>query len=371
MYLFQGKTMSMTEGHSGSRSASALACGGRGLSLCAAAIVLIAVLVMPLVTGGDGIDASGSVTRYKADYLRPPVVPYPEENTHSPERELLGRTLFFDPRLSGSGSMSCASCHDPARAWGDGLPRAIGAGNKRLERRTPTILNLAWAPALFWDGRAESLEAQALGPIESAVEMNKNLDELVRELQSIAGYRSLFARAYSGETISAETIGKAIATFERTIVSGEAPFDRWIAGDDRAISPTAQRGFVLFNEKARCSTCHTGWRFSDDGFYDIGLQSTDLGRGRITPFIELTRFAFKTPTLRNITQRAPYFHDGSARTLDQLVDVYDRGGLVNRPSLSGEIKPLGLTAGEKHALVAFLETLTSDDRRIDVPHLPR
>jgi cytochrome c peroxidase len=226
---------------------------------------------------------------------------------------------------------------------------------QQLGRRTPTILNLAWAPALFWDGRAESLEEQALGPIEAAGEMNMKLDDMVRRLDSIPGYRALFEAAYPREPIAAETVAKAIATFERGVVSAQAPFDRWVAGDEDAISAAAQRGFLYFNQKARCSTCHSGWRFTDDSFHDIGIEADDLGRAKVTPRIELARFAFKTPTLRSVAERAPYLHDGSAETLEEVMALYTRGGAVHRPSLSPEIKPLGLTSSEEQDVVAFLK----------------
>jgi len=315
--------------------------------------------------------ARSPLSAHSAAYRRPAAIPYPDDNTSTPDRELLGRTLFFDPRLSGSGWISCASCHNPGLAWGDGLPRAIGHGMQQLGRRTPTILNLAWAPALFWDGRAESLEQQALGPIQAPGEMNMSLDALVARLNGIDGYRQLFARAYPRAGISQDTVAKAIATFERGVISGTAPFDRWIAGDERAIPAAAKRGFTLFNEKGRCATCHAGWRLTDDSFHDIGVQSDDEGRGRILPGIAPARFAFKTPTLRNVARRAPYLHDGSAATLADVVDLYDRGGLVRRPSLAAEIKPLDLTAQEKADLIEFMQTLTSRDIEVRVPALPR
>ena len=334
--------------------------------------VLIAAAVVVAVSAADRqVSTVAGADRFKKDYRRPAGVPHPEDNSPSSARELLGRTLFFDPRLSGSGWISCASCHNPGFAWGDGLPRAIGHGMQELGRRTPTILNLAWAPALFWDGRAESLEEQALGPIQAPGEMNLTLEEMVQRLKGIRGYRPLFERAYPGEPIAPETVAKAIASFERTVVSATAPFDRWIAGDAAAISASAQRGFVLFNEKARCSTCHSGWRFTDDGFHDIGIAGNDKGRGVVTPRIDLSHFAFKTPTLRNVAQRAPYLHDGSAPTLHAVMDLYNRGGNVHRPSLSREIKPLDLTQSEQHDVVAFLETLTSRDVETRVPALPR
>jgi cytochrome c peroxidase len=341
--------------------------------LCSVTLALAVGLIATVATAGRGDNAASgrsAALGHKASYRRPADVPYPSDNAHSPSREELGRTLFFEPRLSKSGSMSCATCHNPALSWGDGLPRAVGDSRNQLDRRTPTILNVAWAPALFWDGRAETLEEQATGPIEAAGEMNMKMEVLVSRLRAFKGYRELFARAYPGEAISRETIGKAIATFERGVISSDAPFDRWIAGDERAIPADAVRGFVLFNEKARCSVCHSGWRFSDDGFYDIGVATSDEGRGKLTPFIELTRFAFKTPTLRNVAERAPYLHNGSAATLEDVIDLYDRGGVAKRGSLSPSIEPLGLTAGEKKDLIAFLRTLTSHESDARVPALP-
>jgi cytochrome c peroxidase len=306
-----------------------------------------------------------------AAYMRPSTIPAPKENAHTPEREALGRTLFFDPRLSASEWISCATCHNPALSWGDGLPRSIGHGMKTLGRRTPTILNLAWAESFFWDGRADSLEQQALGPIEAAGEMNLPLDQLVGKLREIAGYRTMFEKAYSGEGITRDTIAKAIANFERTAVSGIAPFDRWAAGDESALSEQAKRGFVVFNEQGRCATCHQGWRFTDDSFHDIGVETDDVGRGKLLADIPPMQSAFKTPTLRNADHRGPYMHNGSVATLAAVVDLYDRGGLARRPSLSPEIKPLGLSDRQKQDLVAFLHTLTSEDRPMIVPMLPR
>ncbi len=341
--------------------------------LLSIALGLDAVLLATVATVGhtSEADPEASAAHYRAAYRRPAEVPYPADNERTPAREELGRTLFFDPRLSKSGSMSCATCHNPALSWGDGRPHAVGDARNTLDRRTPTILNLAWAPALFWDGRSASLEEQATGPIEAVGEMNMSMEVLVARLQGSEGYRELFVQAYPGEAISRDTIGKAIATFERGVVSADGPFDRFVAGATTALQANARRGFVLFNEKARCSVCHSGWRFSDDGFYDIGVTTSDVGRGRVTPGIKETRFAFKTPTLRDVAARAPYFHNGSAATLEDVVDLYDRGGLVKRGSLSPEIKRLGLTTGEKRDIVAFLRTLTSDDSTVRVPALPR
>lgn len=319
-----------------------------------------------------GAEAGEPYNRHAAmkKFTRLTSIPHPGDNAPSADRELLGRTLFFDPRLSGSGWISCASCHNPALSWGDGLPRAIGDGMKVLGRRTPTVLNLAWAELLFWDGRADSLEAQALGPIEAAGEMNMPLEKMLSVVQDIDGYRELFARGYPGEPIGKATVAKALANFERTLVSGQSPFDRWIAGDESAISGEAKTGFDVFNTKGKCASCHEGWSFTDHGFHDIGVANDDLGRGKLLK-LEAMQHAFKTPTLRNCAHRAPYLHDGSEATIEDVVEFYDRGGRAQRPSLAPDIQKLHLTAGEKRALVQFLRTLTSNDPPVIVPVLPR
>ena len=286
-------------------------------------------------------------------------------------RVTLGRTLFFDPRLSQASSMSCATCHNPGFSWGDGLARAVGDGMKTLGRRTPTVLNIGWGEAFFWDGRAETLEQQALGPIAAPGEMNLPHDEMVKRLQSIGGYRSLFAAAFGDTTVSKEKVGMAIADFERTIVSSEGPFDRWLKGDRSAVSVSAKRGFALFNGRADCTKCHSGWRFTDDSFHDIGALGNDPGRATLLPGLDSMVHAFKTPTLRDVSRRAPYMHDGSEGTLEQVIELYERGGRVRRPSLATEIHPLTLSARDKRDLVDFLETLSSPPQPVSVPSLPR
>ncbi len=340
-------------------------------------VALLAVVVAPSMNSSPaGQDVppdrpADPLADLKAKYRRPAAAPFPKDNAPTADRELLGRTLFFDPRLSGSGWISCASCHNPALDWGDGLPKAIGHGMQVLGRRTPTILNLAWAEALFWDGRAGTLEEQALGPIGAAGEMNLPLDQMDTKLQAIAAYKPLFDRAYPGEGVTRDTVARAIAAFERTVVSAPAPFDKWIDGDDTAIPAEARRGFALFNGKANCAKCHSGWRVTDDSFHDLGMRGTDVGRGTILPDIQVSQFAFKTPTLRNADRRAPFGHDGSLATLEAVIDLYDRGGDVKRPSLSAEVRPLNLTPAEKADLLAFLKTLTSVDPAVTVPPLPR
>lgn len=323
-------------------------------------------------TFGASVAQAGEIKsreEWKKEYVRPAEVPFPEENPYTAAKADLGRTLFFDPRLSGSNYISCGTCHNPSFAWGDGLPKGIGHAMTVLGRRTPTILNLAWSEQLMWDGRFETLEEQALGPMSAPVEMNQQMEAIVAELQAIPEYKTLFKVSFGEEGITVPNIAKAIATFERTIVSGIAPFDRWVAGDEVAISESAKRGFDLFNNKANCVACHSGWNFTDDSFHDIGLPDTDIGRGKQLPDIQVMKHAFKVPTLRNSVERAPYMHDGSLRNLFSVVAHYN-DGFTKRPSLSSEIYKLNLSDAEQADIVAFLKTLSSQDAPIALPRLP-
>jgi cytochrome c peroxidase len=311
-----------------------------------------------------------TLEQMKALYKRPDTVPFPADNPYTAAKVALGKTLYFDTRLSGANLLSCAACHSPAYGWGDGQPRGIGHGMHQLGRRSPSIINAAFGPIFMWDGRAGSLEEQALGPIKTDVEMNLPIDQLMLRLKAIPGYTPMFEAAFPNEGIKPDTVARAIATYERTVVSARAPFDAWIDNDERAISEDAKRGFALFNTKAGCNQCHSGWNFTDSSFHDIGLTSEDIGRGKFLPMIEKMQHAFKTPGLREIALRGPYMHDGSVATLEAVVEQYDKGG-VDRPSRSVLIKPLGLTTQEKHDLVAFMLTLTSENEPTTVPVLPR
>ncbi|UTW56350.1 cytochrome-c peroxidase [Kordiimonas sp. SCSIO 12610] len=307
--------------------------------------------------------------KIKNDYRRPSVIPFPKSNPYTLEKATLGKMLFFDQRLSGGQNMSCATCHNPSFGWEVPFPTAIGAQNQKLDRHAPTVLSMAWVDSFFWDGRAATLEEQAGGPITSEVEMNLPLEELVERLKGIPAYVSGFALAFPSKGISEDSIKKAIATYERTIVPNNSPFDNWLAGDDDAISASAQRGFDLFNTKAQCSTCHSGWNFSDNQFYDIGLASEDIGRFKEDGSNPKNRHAFKTPGLRNLTQRAPFMHDGSLQSLEDVVIHYVSGG-VERPSRSEHIGPLNLNDTEVTDLVAFLESLTAEREQVVLPILP-
>jgi cytochrome c peroxidase len=305
-------------------------------------------------------------------YRRPAEIPFPEDNPYSKAKSHLGKLLFFDPILSGSQTRSCATCHNPSLSWGDGLPRAVGEKQEALALRAPTLLDVAWMPRPGWNGHFRDLEAVAFGPILSPGNMNMSEEKAVNErLSAIPGYVAAFEAAFGDKAITRRKIELALATFERTIVSGETAFDRWINGEESAISAAAQRGFDLFNGKARCSSCHSGWSFTDFSFHDIGTgKDNDIGRAKLFPNSVKLRYAFKTPTLRDVARRAPYMHDGSVPTLEAVIDLYDRGG-VDRPSRSDRIFPLKLTGNEKSDLIAFLQTLSGSPEPYPVPVLPR
>jgi cytochrome c peroxidase len=330
----------------------------------AAAAVLVAS-VLPMQAQG-----SADIASLKKQYHRPAEIPFPAANPYTPEKAALGKALYFDPRLSGHQNMNCASCHNPSFGWEVPLKGAIGAQNTMLGRNAPTVLNLAWGKDhYFWDGRAKTLEEQALGPIQADVEMNMNLKDLVKRLQGIPEYKKWFDTAFPKEGLVAETIAKAIATYERTVVSGYAPFDAWIEGDESAISESAKRGFVLFNGKARCADCHTGWNFTDNKFHDIGVATKDLGRGKLTPDDPKAKHAFKTPGLRDITQRGPFMHDGSVADLEGVMIHYVAGG-IDRPSRSPLMRPVELDQKEIADVVEFMKTLTGSKQVVSLPVLP-
>ena len=339
----------------------------RFLVLVALACVFGTGLITVLWSAAAGHSAAARQARWRAEYWRPAVIPFPLDDAYSPAEAALGRRLFFDPILSASRTLSCAGCHDPSRGWGDGKARAIGDTGAALALRTPTLIDIAWVPVLGWDGKFADLESVAFAPITSADNMGLSEAELHRRLSESAEYRAAFARAFPDGAISRAHVERALATFERTIVGGETPFDRWIGGDDAAISVAAKRGFDLFNGHAHCASCHSGWAFTDGSFHDIGSAiGADIGRGRLFPNSVKLRYAFKTPSLRDVARRAPYMHDGSVPTLAAVIELYDRGG-IDRPSRADPIHPLHLTEAEKADLLAFLGTLTAD-RPAVLPH---
>jgi cytochrome c peroxidase len=321
-----------------------------------------------------------------------------EDNPQSPEKIALGERLFFDPRLSADGTVACASCHDPERAFTDGRPTSVGIKGRTGQRNSPTILNALYNAAQFWDGRAATLEDQAGLPITNPVEMGQpNLDAAVAAIAGITEYQRAFQGVF-GQAPNKLNLVRAIASYERTLVSFDSPFDHFIAGDSHAIDESAKRGWVLFNTRAHCDRCHASAKrdvtyFTDFGFHNIGIgilrhqvaplaqQAQRLIKQDDLPAIDqaaiqsdlsvLGRFlvtrtpsdtaSFKTPNLRNVLVTAPYFHDGSQATLWDVVDHYNKGDGLKNPWLDGDIEPLALGENDIDDLVAFMASLTSPE----------
>lgn len=300
----------------------------------------------------------------------PEKIPRLDDTPQTRAAVALGRQLFFDPRLSGNNQTSCATCHQPQKAFTDGLARAQGDGGRTLARNTPTVLNAAWLPVLFWDGRASHLEEQALRPIESPEEMNQPLDELVDELRAVPHYVRAFREAFGAE-ISRDTIARALAAYQRTLVSRNSPLDRYLRGQRDALSPQALRGLELFTGEAGCIRCHNGPLLSDGKFYRLGVDFEDEGRGAVTAKTE-DRYKFRTPPLRDVARTAPYMHDGSQKTLFDVVAFYLREVPPSGPEgLPIDVEPqLGLSFSDIEAIVKFLEALNGELPDEQPPPLP-
>jgi len=311
------------------------------------------------LTQAQGLGTGPDLKAIKADYRRP--APRPVENKALVD---LGRDLFFDTRISASGKTSCASCHFPELGYvvTDAHPR--NDSGKGTSRKSQPLIGLGHAgnALVGWDGRSPTLEAQAKASIATgSMSMRETttpvkVETIEERVRSAPDYAAKFKAALPGRPIDVDAIALAVAAFERTLEPGIAPFDRWIAGDEKAIPEAAKRGFALFTGKAGCAACHSGWRFTDDQFHDIGTTTTDQGRGKETKDASLD-FAFKTPTLRSVAQRAPYMHNASIATLTDVVRHYEKGG-IDRPSRSPMLRPIQLTEAERLDLVAFMETLT-------------
>jgi cytochrome c peroxidase len=299
----------------------------------------------------------------------------PDDNPMSAAKVELGKDLYFDKRVSGDGTVSCATCHDPTKGWTDRSPVSTGIKGQRGTRSAPTVLNSAYMEVQFWDGRAPSLEEQAKGPIQNPIEMGSTHEATIKRIASVKGYAPLFKAAFGDEKIDIDRVAKAIASFERTVLTGDSPYDRWLAGDKKAMSESAARGHALFNDsaKANCAICHDGFNFSDSDFHNLGVgmkaKKPDLGRFEVTKQ-EKDKGAFKTPTLRNLADTAPYMHDGSEKTLKEVVEFYNRGGEKN-PWLDGRIHPLRLTPAQVDDVVAFLDALNGDKAIVAPPKLPQ
>ncbi len=296
-------------------------------------------------------------------------VPYPNGRPPSVNEIELGRKLFFDVRLSSTDTIACATCHRPDHGFADPRRFSIGVANTPLKRHTPHVQNLAWAHTLFWDGRASTLEEQALAPIRNPEEMGLAGDKAAAKLAQMPEYKAAFDDAFGSSGVTMKNIARAIASFERTLVSKDAPYDRYEAGDRSAMEPPAIRGKELFFGRAKCSTCHGGPNFTDGLFHNTGVMGEDPGRAafdrvgefqmRPYPFFQMKR-AFKTPGLRNVALTAPYEHDGSEETLADVVRFYNRGG--RDPQSYGkalDIRPLNLQDSDLDDLVAFLNALTA------------
>jgi cytochrome c peroxidase len=308
-----------------------------------------------------------------ADAPKPPLglIPlvWPQDNPYSPAKAELGRYLYFEKRLSADGTVSCASCHDPGRGFTDGAPVSTGIKGQRGTRSAPTVINRAYSLAQFWDGRAATLEDQVKGPIANPIEMGNSHDAMVISLRKISGYGPLFLKAFGSEEITIDRVAQAVATFERTILSGNSPYDRYKAGDKKAMSPAQVRGMRIFVDKAKCDSCHEGVNFTLNAYANLGVGADkpdpDVGRFAVTKD-PADWGAFKTPTLRDVARTAPYMHDGSLLNLHQVVNFYDKGGTPNR-NLDAKIKPLHLREQEKEDLVAFLNALTGDVTPVRAP----
>ena len=359
-----------------------------------AAAALMVVCGVGTTTAGVGAlsitDSDGQTVTLEAGHpslkkwLLPAAIPAPEGNKMTPERVALGEQLFFEPRLSVHGQTSCASCHAPERGWADGLPLSMRLMGERMTRNSPTIVNVAFNSLHMWDGRNATLEQQALSSQSMTGSLNAGAKEQgitngelgIERIRQLGGYLDAFAKAYPGEPVSKETASKAIAVFERSLVSRNTPFDRWVGGDAGAMTPAQLNGLRVFLDpgKGNCAACHSAPNFTDNGFHNIGLKqwgeaNADSGRFK-QKAVEAMKGAFRTPTLREIAYTAPYFHDGSAARLQDVVEHYVRGGEV-RSNLSPNLKPLTLTELERADLLAFMQALNTLYKPYDFPRLPR
>ena len=331
------------------------------------AIVFLVLVLSPLSVCSRN-DQSGA-----ADFAPPqglPPIQWPEYNPYSPARAELGKILFFDGRLSANGIVSCAFCHDPDHAFAATTPLSTGVNGKRGTRRAPTLINRAWGKSQFWDGRVTTLESQVIVPVTNPDEMGMTADSVVQRIRTIKGYAPLFAAAFGDDTVNFERIAKAIATFVRTILSANSPYDRYLAGDKSALTKQQKDGLDFFNKKGECAECHSGPNFTDEKFANVGI-----GMDQIHPDPGREAFTkkggdfgkFKVPTLRDLAVRAPYMHDGSVKTLGEVLDLYAKGGLPN-PHLDSRLTPFYLDEQTRQDLLAFLDALNGEGwQRIKPP----
>ncbi len=314
--------------------------------------MLLSFMVLTLLASGTYAE------EYKLELplgLEEEAVYIPEDNPLTPEKIALGKQFYWDKRWSRNGTVACVSCHDPNHGWADPRPFSVTFEGNPTSRHAPTLINRVFSEQQQWAGVRTSLEDQAMKARDQSPEL------LVKNLGAIPAYQEQFRKVF-GTELHAEGVAQAIAAYERTILSGNAPYDRFKADDQSALAPSAQRGWALFTGKARCEACHSGFNFTDEGYHNLGVgmdrENPDLGRYTVTQK-EAEKGAFKTPTLRDVATRPPYMHDGSLKTLEEVVACYSQGGHTN-PWLAPEMKPLNLTASEQADLVAFLAALTGE-----------
>jgi cytochrome c peroxidase len=309
-----------------------------------------------------------------------PPVQWPEDNPYSAAKAELGKLLYFDPRVSSDGKVSCASCHSPDKGYTDGAAVSTGIGGQKGGRSAPTVINRAYSTLQFWDGRANSLEEQAKGPIANPIEMTSDKtagaahEACVKRLKAVPGYVQRFEKVFGTRDFNIDHVAKAIATFERTVFSANAPYDRYIAGDKKALSEAQVRGMNVFFNKAACDSCHLGFNFTDGSYTNTGIgmdrPDPDLGRFVVSGREE-DKGSFKTPTLREIEHTGPYMHDGNLKTLEAVVEHYNKGGIKN-PQLDRRLKPLNLTEQDQADLVAFMRALSGEGwQHVKAPELPK
>ncbi len=327
--------------------------------------VFVNPVAIVLFHAGAWLHPATPATAQAGDFWKPPLgldayMPIPTDNPLSADRAALGKRLFFDKALSRDRSISCATCHDPAHAFTDDRATAVGVFGRKGPRRVPKLVNRGYGRSFFWDGRIATLEEQALQPIQNELEMDMTLEDAVQRLRDSGVYSAEFLKTFRRE-INADDLGKALAGYVRTIVSGDSPYDRYMNGSRKALPPEARRGLEIFRGKGNCGACHIGPNLTDELFHNTGVgwqdgKFTDPGRFEVSGE-QGDLGAFKTPTLREAAAAAPYMHDGSLATLEDVIEHYDQGGKRN-PHLDSEMEPLELSKEEKQALLAFLKSLS-------------
>jgi cytochrome c peroxidase len=335
-------------------------------------MVSVAASLVSLLAAGE--PAAGEPA---ADFAAAPLglkkPPIPDDNPMTREKVELGKMLYFDKRVSKDGTISCATCHDPKQGWTEHEPTSTGIHGQKGGRNSPTVINAAYASSQFWDGRAASLEEQAVGPVGNPIEMGSSMEAVVEKFSKIPEYQERFQKVF-GTGVTEKGFAQAIAAFERTILSGDSPYDRFKAGDTAALSAAQKRGLKTF-EKAGCANCHAPPAFSDYDFHNAGVDAhkpkPDEGRKAVTKKDDDTG-AFRVPSLREVANTAPYFHDGSAKTLEEAVALMAGGGKDNphRSSDFDAVREAKLTARDQKDLVAFLKALSGKYPVIEPPKLP-